>query len=162
MLLRTNQGKSHLRTEWGSCLARTLLNSCQWRRRQRSKSPLRISHLKSSPEEYQIPLRRVRGRRPSTHPLRKATMNLKHLDAGMTLVPLLGVTPAAFVEKLTNKITDPGRSVQLSERMGPQSPILRGSWVPFSEAGRSHWNEAQAAPNISCQTARWRTTPRRQ
>ena len=36
--------------------------------------------------------KRERGRRPSTHPLRKATMNLKHLDTGMTLVPLLGVT----------------------------------------------------------------------
>ena len=59
---------------------------------QWSKSPPRISHLKSSPEEYQVPIRRERGRRPSTHPLRKATMNLKHLDAGMTLVPLLGVT----------------------------------------------------------------------
>ena len=68
------------------------MNSCRWRRSQWSKSPPRISHLESSPEEYQVPLRRERGRRPSTHPLRKATMNRKHLDAGMTLAPLLGVT----------------------------------------------------------------------
>ena len=44
------------------------------------------------PEEYQVPLRRERGRRPSTRPLRKAAMNLTHPDAGVTLIPLLGVT----------------------------------------------------------------------
>ena len=36
--------------------------------------------------------KRERGRRPSTRPLRKAAMNLTHPDAGMTLIPLLGVT----------------------------------------------------------------------